>query len=89
MVVCVSELLRFASRIWVRNERKIENANLDCLFFIVYLLWLSIRGFTNILISIPAKAWTVSRRFESRRSVRSLSRLPAFPKELVKVLCER
>ncbi|MFZ0860109.1 MAG: hypothetical protein WCA27_11815 [Candidatus Sulfotelmatobacter sp.] len=39
----------------MRKERKIENTNLDCLFFFVYLLWFSIRGFTNILISIPAK----------------------------------
>jgi hypothetical protein len=48
---------------------KIENANLDCLFFIVHLYWLSIRGFTNILISIPAKDWTVPGRVEGRRSV--------------------
>jgi len=51
------------------EERQIENTNLDCLSFIVYLLWFSIRGFTNILISIPAKAWTVSGRVEGRRSV--------------------
>ena len=85
---CLVQAMR-ASRIRARKERKIENTNLDCLFFIVYLLWLSIRGFTNILISIPAKAWTVSGWVEGRRSVRSLSRLPRFPQELVKVLCGR
>lgn len=51
------------------KEREIENKNLDCSFFIVDLLRFSIRGSTNILISVPAKAWTVSGRIEGRRSI--------------------
>ena len=69
MVVCASEPLSFASRVRAGKENKIENTIIDCLLFIVYLLWFSIRGFTNIPISIPAKAWTVSGRVEGRRSV--------------------
>src|ERR1035438_990299 len=89
MLFGVSELLSFASRISDREKRQVENTNLNCCSCIMYMLWFSIRGFTNIFIPIPAKTWTVSRRPEDRRSVRSLTHISRFPKGPVKVRCGR
>jgi hypothetical protein len=83
----VSDLLSFASRILDQEKRQVENTNLTCRSCIMYMLRFSIRGLPNIPISVPAKAWTLSGRFESRRSVRSLTHL--LRERLVAVLRRR
>src|ERR1039458_6571027 len=89
MLFGVSELLSFACRIPDMEKHQIENTNLTCRSCIMYMLWFSIRGFTNILIPIPAKTRIVSGRAEGRRSVRSLTHISRFLQGPVKVLCGR
>ena len=85
----VSELLSFRSRITDREERQVENTNIHRHSWIMYGIWFSIRGFTNILIPIPAKARTVFGRVEGCRSVLSVAHIFRFPQGPVKVLYER
>jgi hypothetical protein len=84
-----SEPLSFEGGISDREKHQIENTKLHCRSCIMYMLWFSIRGFTNILIPISTKARTVLGRVEGRLSVRSLAHISRFPQEPVKVLCAR
>src|ERR1035437_9172902 len=89
MLFGVLELLSFESRISDREKRQVENTNLRCRCCVMYMLWFSIRGFTNIFIPISAKTRTVSGRVEGCRSVRSVTHIFRFPQGPVKVLYER
>lgn len=75
---------RTVYQIW-RNAT-FENANSKCRSCFIYMLWFSIRSFTNILVPIPAKGRTVSGRVKCRRSVRSLTHISRSSPRPVKVL---
>jgi len=89
MLFGVSELLSFKNRISGRERRQVESTNLHCRSWIMYMLWFGIRGFTNTLIPIPAKARPLYGRVEGRLSIRPLTHIFRFPQGPAKALYGR